>query len=87
MVDTNTEIGSEADPAQIWSKQPATHGIDLTPYTCKVRHGTTKGEDVDRGGHRTANTEIKRGPEQIQDKLDGVKSGSMFSKGNGLGID
>ena len=46
---TYAEIGSIAEPAQIWSNAPSSHGINLRPDICQIAHRASKERDVGGG--------------------------------------
>jgi hypothetical protein len=60
---THTKICSEAEPAQIWSKQPPTYRIDLTPDVGNIAHNSAKSKNVSCSSNWAAHGEVQRCPE------------------------
>lgn len=76
---TYTEIGSEAEPAQVGRKQPSACRIDLTPDVGKVTYSAAESEDVDGGRDRSSKAEVQRCPDEVKSQLNRVQRCSLLS--------
>lgn len=85
--ETYTEVGSEADPADIRREQPSADGVNLSPDVGQVADGTPECKDVDGRGDWSSHGEVEWGPEQVQGKLDAVESGTLLGEGYSLRVD
>jgi hypothetical protein len=83
----DTEVGSEAEPAQIWCKQPSAHWIDLAPDVSQIADGTAKSKNVGSGSNRAAHGKVQWSPNEVQGKLDAVESCTLLGERDSLRVD
>jgi hypothetical protein len=83
----DTEVGSEAEPAQIWRKQPSTDWVDLAPDVSQIADGTAKSKNVDSGSNWAAHGKVQWSPNEVQGKLDAVESCTLLGERDSLRID
>jgi hypothetical protein len=82
----DTEVGSEAEPAQVRRKQPSADRVDLAPDVGQVADGSAKSKNVDSGSNWLAHGKVQWSPDQVQGKLDAVESGTLLGECDGLRI-
>jgi hypothetical protein len=83
----NTEVGSEAEPAQIRYEQPSADRVDLAPDVGQIADGAAKSKNVGSGRNWATHGKVQWSPNEVQGKLDAVESCTLLGKRNSLRVD
>jgi hypothetical protein len=83
----DTKIRSEAEPAQVRSKEPSAHRIDLAPDIGKIANSAAESKDVDSRSDWTAHGKVQGSPDQVQSELNAVKGGTLLGESDSLRVD
>jgi hypothetical protein len=83
----DTEVGSEAEPAQVRRKQPSADGVDLAPDVGQIANGTAKSKNIDRCSNWSAHRKVQWSPNEVQGELDAVESCTLLGECDSLRVD
>lgn len=75
---SRTQVSSEAEPANVWSKRPSCDLVNLAPDVCHITGEACQRYNIYGGFDRTLKAEEQRHPDEIQAELDGVESGTLL---------
>jgi hypothetical protein len=84
---SNTKVGSKAEPAQVWGKQPSAHRVDLAPDVGKIANSAAKSENIGSRRNWATHGKVQWGPDEVQGQLNTVESSTLFGKSDSLRIE